>query len=201
MKINDNLFHYFEEAGTIVTYHPNDIIYMEEDNSTSLYLVIKGRVRVYSMTSSGDEITFDILDRGRIFGESSFFQNSLRPTTVEAINDVKLISCHLDDLYPYLAMRKRISYLSANPSYAVFLDNMSGMLSLNDAEEDDGLNSYFKELINRVNGENGKNTNMWNKFNSSKSVSIKNISDKVRNRVSASIDPTAIPWLHNSSIT
>lgn len=109
MKINDNLFHYFEEAGTIVTYHPNDIIYMEEDNSTSLYLVIKGRVRVYSMTSSGDEITFDILDRGRIFGESSFFQNSLRPTTVEAINDVKLISCHLDDLYPYLHQSQELT--------------------------------------------------------------------------------------------
>lgn len=107
----------------------------------------------------------------------------------------------VSDLYPFLAMSKRISFLSANPSYAVFLDNMSGMLSLNDTNEEDGLNSYFKELINRVNGEGEKNNGMWNKFNSSKSKAVKEMSDRVRSSVSASVDPHAIPWLHNSSIT
>ena len=102
MKIKKELFHYFEQAGTKVTYHPQDIIYMQEDNTNSLYLILKGKVRVYHLTPTGEEITFDILKQGRIFGESSFFQNSARPTTVVAINEVELISCHLKDLYPYL---------------------------------------------------------------------------------------------------
>lgn len=102
MKISENLFHFFEKAGQKVIYHPHDIIYMQEDDSTSLYLILKGRVRVFNINSMGEEITFEVLEKGRIFGESSFFQKSLRPTTVMAINEVELISCYLDDLYPYL---------------------------------------------------------------------------------------------------
>ncbi len=102
MKIKKDLFEYFYKAGQVVTYRPADIIYMQDDHSNSLYLVIKGRVRVYVSSPNGEEITYDILDEGRIFGDSSFFQNSPRPTTVSAINDVELISCTIEDLYPYL---------------------------------------------------------------------------------------------------
>lgn len=109
MKIDQKLFHYFEKAGTKVIYHPQDIIYMQEDNANSLYLILKGKVRVYVMTSSGDEVTLEILDQGRIFGESSFFQNSFRPTTVTALTDVELIACQLDNLYPYLSESKELT--------------------------------------------------------------------------------------------
>lgn len=111
------------------------------------------------------------------------------------------VTITVSDLYPFLAMSKRISFLSANPSFAVFLDNMSGMLALNDSKEDDGLNAYFKEMVNRVNGESENGTNMWNKFNSSKSKAVREMADRVRSSVSASVDPHAVPWLHNSSIT
>lgn len=109
MKISENLFHYFEKAGTKVKYHPNDIIYMQEDDSTNLYLILKGRVRVFNINPMGEEVTFEFLEKGRIFGESSFFQNSLRPTTVMAVNEVELISCYLDDLYPYLSDSKELT--------------------------------------------------------------------------------------------
>lgn len=109
MKIHENLFHYFKQAGKVVHYYPQDIIYMQEDDTNSLYLIVQGRVRVYHITSTGEEVTYDILDRGRIFGESSFFQNSLRPTTVVAISDVELISCSLEDLFPYLEESKDLT--------------------------------------------------------------------------------------------
>ena len=109
MKINENLFHFFEQAGTKVIYHPNDIIYMQEDDSTNLYLILKGCVRVFNINPMVEEITFEFLNKGRIFGESSFFQNSLRPTTVMAVNEVELISCYLDDLYPYLSESKELT--------------------------------------------------------------------------------------------
>lgn len=100
MKIQEHLYPYFEEAGVKKIYQPNDIIYMQEEATTSLYLILKGRVRVFIITPSGEEITYDVLDRGCIFGESSFFQSSLRPTTVTAVTEVELISCKLVQLYP-----------------------------------------------------------------------------------------------------
>lgn len=109
MKIKQELFHYFEKAGTKIKYSPQETIYMQEDDANSLYLITKGRVRIYVMTSSGEEITLEIIDKGMIFGESSFLQNSSRPTTADAITDVELISCHLDDLYPYLSESKDLT--------------------------------------------------------------------------------------------
>lgn len=109
MKISEDLIYYFEQAGTKVQYHPNDIIYMQEDDANMLYLIIKGRVRVYLLNATGEEVTLEIIDRGRIFGESSFIYNSFRPTSVSAINEVELIACRLDDLYPYLNESKELT--------------------------------------------------------------------------------------------
>ena len=111
------------------------------------------------------------------------------------------VQVSLADLYPYLSMTKRLSFLSANPSYAVFLDSLSGMLALNDNNKEDSLQKYFKEMINRVNGmEKDSGKTMWNKFNGKKSAAIRDISEEVRSSLSATVDPHAIPWLHNSSI-
>lgn len=101
MQIDKRFFHYFENAGNKVHYRPDDIIYMQEDDTRNLYLLTKGKVRIYDVSASGRETTFNVLEPGSIFGESSFFQGSLRPTTVSAVTDVQLISCNLEDLYPY----------------------------------------------------------------------------------------------------
>ena len=47
MKINEELFDYFKQVGTIKRYQKNEIIYMQDDCADELCLVLKGRVRVY----------------------------------------------------------------------------------------------------------------------------------------------------------
>lgn len=111
IKIPDELYCYFEKVGHSIKYHKDDIIYMQDDNATSLYLIKKGRVRVYYVSKDGNEATLEIVEKGRIFGESSFIQQSKRPTTVSAINDVELISCSLEDMYPYLSQSKELTIL------------------------------------------------------------------------------------------
>jgi len=109
LKIKQNLFPFFEKAGTRIQYHPQDIIYMQGDHAGCLYLIIQGRVSVYMLTPRGEEVTLEVLEKGHIFGESSFIQNSPRPTTVSAIDNVELIACQLDQLYPYLNESKELT--------------------------------------------------------------------------------------------
>ena len=125
-------------------------------------------------------------------GSNALFTKDGLPRSIEC-------SIQIQDLYPYLAMTKRISFLSANPSYAVFLNSLTGMMSLNDNSED-ALNSYFKELINRVNGVESKGNRLWNRFNTTKNTEVARISREARNSVSKSVNAHSIPWLHNSSI-
>ena len=106
------------------------------------------------------------------------------------------VSIQVQDLYSYLAMSKRLSFLSANPSYAVFLDQFSGLFSLNDTNSSDALNEYFKNMIDYANGR--KNKQLWNKFHSRKTGLIKSSMNQANRSISALVDSTAIPWLHNS---
>lgn len=101
MKIKKECFQYFEKVGQKQVYQPSDIIYMQEDDADLVFLIVKGKVRVYVMNSNGKEVTMDILQRGQIFGESAFIQHSARPTTVNAINDVEVIACYPEALYSY----------------------------------------------------------------------------------------------------
>ncbi len=109
MEISENLFHYFTSTGTKMHYQPGEIIYMQEENSHQLYLILAGRVRIFLVSKDGHEITFDILGKGRIFGESSFLQNTNRPVCVSAIEKTQLACCQLETLYPLILESKELT--------------------------------------------------------------------------------------------
>lgn len=109
IKIPTHLFTYFEQAGHAKEYHKDEFIYMQGDEAKHLYLITKGRVRIYYMDKEGNEITLEIIDKGRIFGESSFLQQSSRPVSVQAINDVSILYCTLENMYPYLMKSKELT--------------------------------------------------------------------------------------------
>lgn len=109
MEISENLFHYFTSVGIPMHYEPGEIIYMQEDNSHQLYLIIKGRVRVFLISKDGHEITFDIIGKGKFFGESSCLQNTNRPVCVSAIDATDLVSCQLETLYPSILESKELT--------------------------------------------------------------------------------------------
>lgn len=111
IKIPESLFTYFEQVGQKRFYSQNSIIYMQEDQATDLYLITKGRVRVYSLFKDGREMTIEIVEKGRIFGDSSFVQDATRPVSVSAVSDVELISCSLEAMLPYLAVSPELTKL------------------------------------------------------------------------------------------
>lgn len=109
----------------------------------------------------------------------------------------------IDELYPYMPMTKRLSFLSANPSMLVWLDNMAGMSLLYSSDSDDSLNTYFKNLVNRVNGLGGGSSDkdsldgLWNVYNSSEKYIHKDYLSKSRKELSKSINKSAMPFLSN----
>ena len=108
------------------------------------------------------------------------------------------VTVSLADLYPYLSMTKRLSFLSSNPSYTVFLDNMAGLCALNDTNSEDELNDYFKRLVDRVSGAGDYGNVLWNKFSSSRKSAAYSVGNSARTSISKNV--SNIPWFHNSSL-
>ena len=108
IKIAKTLYSYFEKAGYQVTYEPGQSIYMQGDVAESLYFIKEGRVRAFCTTKSGREMTFEIVGKGKIVGESSLLSHSIYPVCVEAVTRVELLVCNLNQLYEYMEESKEL---------------------------------------------------------------------------------------------
>lgn len=111
IKLPEMLYPYFEQVGSTIHLQAGSPVYMQGDQANRLFLIKKGRVRVYYIASNGDELTLEIVEKGRIFGESSFLAQTTRQTTVSAVNEVELVSCTLEQLYPYFQQSKELTLI------------------------------------------------------------------------------------------
>ena len=99
----------------------------------------------------------------------------------------------ISDLYPFLAMTKRFSFLSANPNYTILLDNLAGFHAVYDEANESGLNDYWKEMLNRVSGEL-TSTTLWNKYSTNEREIHKTVANTPQtNRLK--LNGSSIKWL------
>jgi hypothetical protein len=102
----------------------------------------------------------------------------------------------ITDLYPYLASVKRLSFLSANPSYTVFLDNMAGLRSLyNDNINTDPFSEYWDSMINRVNGDRKENNTLFNDYSNDRKFAHNQFARTNRESLTRTINKKSAPWL------
>jgi hypothetical protein len=102
------------------------------------------------------------------------------------------------DLYPYLAMVKRLSYMSANPSYTVFLDNMAGLRAIYAITDQDApLSSYWRQMINRVSGAGNTSVDnkLWNRFDATNMAANANFSNTKRDSIARNINRKSVKWM------
>jgi CRP/FNR family transcriptional regulator, cyclic AMP receptor protein len=69
-----------------------------DDDGERLYIVKRGRVRLYRLTPDGKQLTLDILDKGRIVGRMSWLGQELNEVYAEAIEDAVVCSFTPDEL-------------------------------------------------------------------------------------------------------
>ncbi len=101
----------------------------------------------------------------------------------------------VQDLFPYLSAVKRLSFLSANPSFTVFLDNMAGLRALYNESKDDPYADYWRKLINRVSGSE-PDAGLWNVFGPTRQAeNSKFATTYQRPSLTRTISKKAAPWL------
>ncbi|MCD7761711.1 MAG: Crp/Fnr family transcriptional regulator [Lachnospiraceae bacterium] len=108
VKFSNEEMEVLSKVGYQRHYACDAVIYLEGDTANILCVIRSGRVRVLAAAPDGEELTIEIVEKGRLFGESSFLSKSVRPTTVRAVTEVDLICCTIEQLIPCLCRNPEI---------------------------------------------------------------------------------------------
>jgi CRP/FNR family cyclic AMP-dependent transcriptional regulator len=96
-KLQDQLVQAIAETGDIRSFPAKAIIINEGDRSDSLYIILSGKVKVYSASESGKEVIFNLHGPGDYIGEMSLDGEprsasamTLEPTTCSVVSGNQL---------------------------------------------------------------------------------------------------------------
>nr|WP_026092380.1 Crp/Fnr family transcriptional regulator [Calidifontibacillus oryziterrae] len=92
-----------------VSYKKGEIIYRAGDKSDSLYIVSKGKIRIYRLSDSGKEQLVRILIPGDFTGEYALFSKATHESYAEAMVDTTVCMIKQADLHEFLLKYPSIS--------------------------------------------------------------------------------------------
>ncbi len=93
------------------SYKKGEIIYSAEDKSDSLYIVSKGKIKIYRLSESGKEQLVRILCAGDFTGELALFNETIHESYAEAMEETDVCTMKRSDLnglllkYPSISLK------------------------------------------------------------------------------------------------
>lgn len=92
------------------SYDRKDIIFQAGDPSEYLYIVHKGKVKIYNLSESGKEQLIRILEPGDFMGELAVFTDEWLTSFAEAVEPTEICAIHKSDLQGLLEEKPAISF-------------------------------------------------------------------------------------------
>jgi CRP/FNR family transcriptional regulator, cyclic AMP receptor protein len=82
-----------------------DVLYSPQDGTERLFILKKGRVQLYEVDRSGEEITLSVVEDGNVFGEMALTGQSLQGVYVRALTPSTVVSLRREE-FEELIMKK-----------------------------------------------------------------------------------------------
>jgi CRP/FNR family cyclic AMP-dependent transcriptional regulator len=98
-----------EKIGTRKNYRKNDVILMEEESGTALFVIVAGKVKVARSSNDGREVILTILSDSDFFGEMAILDGLTRSATVTSIEETELFLLQRNDFMNLLHEHPEIS--------------------------------------------------------------------------------------------
>ena len=96
-------------CSTIVEYKRGQSIYSQDQPSTSIYLVIEGKVKVSRMADDGHQVVVDIYQTDEFFGESALLNLPQRAEQATAMENTKLMTWTTAEIEEIVTRRPRLA--------------------------------------------------------------------------------------------
>jgi CRP-like cAMP-binding protein len=98
-----------EKVGTKKTFQKNDVVLMEDEVGTALFIIVSGKVKVARTSNDGREVILTILSESDFFGEMAILDGQTRSATVVAIEDSELFIIQRTDFLELLKEYPEVS--------------------------------------------------------------------------------------------
>jgi len=91
-------------------YHKDNIILIEEEVGTTMFIIIYGKVKISRISDDGREVILSILSEGDFFGEMSLLDGQTRSANVTALDNSELLMLRREEFlqmlydYPQIAI-------------------------------------------------------------------------------------------------
>lgn len=90
--VSDETLARFSQEGRLFQYPKGKLLYLQDDEAKSFYLIVRGWVKLFRETIEGTEAVIDVLTNGHLLGKSAVFNNGLHGASAECVEEVQLIS-------------------------------------------------------------------------------------------------------------
>jgi CRP/FNR family transcriptional regulator len=94
-------------------FKPRQVLFASGDPVERVYLVLKGRIKIYQVTENGKEIILDIVGKGGIVGDMAIVEDGERTACAQAIDEAVAVSISWDDFSHVLQQSPRLGFAMA----------------------------------------------------------------------------------------
>jgi CRP-like cAMP-binding protein len=84
-------------------------LFSEGDPGDAMYIILGGRVRIFSEVTAGQTVTLMHYQTGQIFGEFSLIDSKPRSASAEAVEALNVLRLERDDFLAFLQNRPNVS--------------------------------------------------------------------------------------------
>jgi CRP/FNR family cyclic AMP-dependent transcriptional regulator len=96
-------------CSSILEFKKGQMIYSQDQPSTSIYLVIDGKVKVCRLADDGHQVVVDIYQPDEFFGESAFLNLPHRAEQATALENTKLMTWTASEIEEIVMKRPRLA--------------------------------------------------------------------------------------------
>ena len=86
----------------------DDILYSPKEGTERLFILKEGRVQLYEVDQSGEEIILSVVEDGNVFGEMALTGQSLKGLYVRALTPSTVVSLRREDLEHLIMKRPEV---------------------------------------------------------------------------------------------
>ncbi len=108
-ELDDETHNSIRELGKIKKFERGSTILMEHESGSALFVIVRGKVKVYRESDDGREVILSIMCESDFFGEMAILDGLSRSANVTAIEDSEIFIIQRTDFLNLLSLHPEVS--------------------------------------------------------------------------------------------